>query len=682
MAVSRHAGGGQDNRRARVQAAVAEGLGRWHGNMAADAGGAESRRVAERIRVGTNGADMTGQAAHVGAEPMPVATPARTREDVIGPLPRRQQLLSPSGTRLQSPDLAPLTFDVGRLACLRRLFVWVGVAARLAFELVRHNAVGDGSQEGRARLVRESLERVGGTFVKFGQQIAMRIDLVPWAYCVEFSKMLDRMAPFSLDAALAAVESAIGRPWQEVFAVFDPEPIGAASIGCVYQARLHDGRMVAVKVRRPGIGELLAADLQVIDWLGTAVEALTLVRPGFTRNLRRELRETLLEELDFRREAQYQHTFRHNARRQAKRSFFTAPRVYFEYSNDRVLVQEHVTGMWLTEVIAAVESGDPDGHRMMAQLKIDPHLVGRRILWAAFWSMDEHLFFHADPHPANLLVGADSRITFVDFGSCGSFNEDQRAASERLGTCMQRDDVEGMTRATLKLLEPLPPVDVSVLMRQIQREYAQTLTTFRTKSKHTEWWERSSAQLWMAMLRICREHNLPIGLGTLRMIRASLLYDSIVLRLDPHISRFDEYEKFRGDRARFARDRWRRRIRDARSQLLLQAGTWAETGDELLERAQHALSIPTAGFGALVQKSVFAVTTMVRILGRAAMLGILATVVMARWRMAGAGTFDLFSAGLTVLRSALYQGTVGALVVFGLRQVLFRLREHDVRSAS
>src|SRR5207244_3726737 len=107
---------------------------------------------------------------------------------------------------------------------------------------------------------------------------------------------------------------AVGRPWQEVFAVFDPKPVGSASIACVYQAVLKDGTKVAVKVRRPQIGELFVADLRVLDWLAAVAEFLTIVRPGWTRGGRQGLRETLLEELDFRREAQYQDIFRRNAR--------------------------------------------------------------------------------------------------------------------------------------------------------------------------------------------------------------------------------------------------------------------------------------------------------------------------------------------------------------------------------
>src|SRR5262249_48624758 len=270
------------------------------------------------------------------------------------------------------------------------------------------------------------LQKAGGTFVKIGQQLAMRVDLLPGEYCAELSKMLDRMPAFPLEEALATVERATGKPWQEGFAVFDPEPVGSASIACAYQATLKNGTKVAVKIRRPGIGEMFMADFRVLDWLLGLAEFLAFVRPGFTIGFRRALRETLLEELDFRKEAHFQDIFRRHARRHAKKHFFTAPRVYFDLSSDEVLVQEFVSGMWLWEVIAAIEQNDPEGLKMMRELDIDPKVVARRILWAEFWSTNEELFFHADPHPANIAIGPGGSVTFIDFGSCGTFNNEQR----------------------------------------------------------------------------------------------------------------------------------------------------------------------------------------------------------------------------------------------------------------
>ncbi len=135
--------------------------------------------------------------------------------------------------------------------------------------------------------------------------------------------------------------------------MFDPEPIGSASIACVYQDILKNGDKVAVKVRRPRIGEMFAADLKALDWVSGIVEFLAMVRPDFTQNLRQELRNTLLEELDFYKEAHYQALFRHEAKR-SNYNFFTAPRVYAGLSGEDVIVQEFASGLWLSEILAAV----------------------------------------------------------------------------------------------------------------------------------------------------------------------------------------------------------------------------------------------------------------------------------------------------------------------------------------
>src|SRR5258706_5984187 len=177
--------------------------------------------------------------------------------------------------------------------------------------------------------------RAGGTLVKLGQQAAMRIDLLPWAYCVELSKMLDQMPPFPVAQALEAIDRTLGRSWQEVFAVIDPVPVGSASIACVYQATLKDDTKVVIKVRRPGIAEAFMADLKVLDWIAGLAEFLTIMRPGFTRNLRIELRAILLDELNFRSEGRFQDIFRRNAKKSG-RDFFTAPRAFFKLSGEEV----------------------------------------------------------------------------------------------------------------------------------------------------------------------------------------------------------------------------------------------------------------------------------------------------------------------------------------------------------
>src|ERR1051325_643674 len=505
----------------------------------------------------------------------------------------------------------------------------------------------------------------------------MRVDLLPWAYCVELSKMLDRMAPLPVEEALQAVERTIQRPWQDVFALFDPAPVGSASLACVYHAILKNGKKVVVKVRRPGIRELFGADLQVLDWLARLAEFLTIIRPGFTHKLRVELRDVLMEELDFRREARFQDIFRRNAKK-AGWTFFTAPRVYFEYSGEEVLVQEFVSGLWLWEVINIVEGKNLEGRALLQDLNIDPTIVARRILRVNYWSWDENVFFHADPHPANILVRPNNKLTLVDFGSCGSFNNQQRVALEQMVLSMQNQDVEAMTRATLSLMEPFQPVDLPLLIKYAEEEYMRVLHTFNTPAEYTEYWERTSARQWFVMIRTSQKFNLPMNLHMLRMIRSTLLYDSIVLRLDNRIDRYEEYIRFMKLRAQFVKGRWRRQIRaNTGDHVFLNLEETANTFNDLMIRAQSLLNRPVVNLGSTVNKWVFTVSVLGCMAGRILFITLaLVSVIQVLNYWIGAQVPFLNTLG-AVASNKVYLAFLGLTTLFSLRLIIFRLRDRD-----
>lgn len=614
-------------------------------------------------------------AAPKEAAATPVSFPPT--EEILQSLPRREQLRNLDERQIWLPFVEPLSVKVSFWRSLSRLVTWFRILAAIVLgtwgdRLIRRDTI-----ERRAVRLREALERAGGTFVKLGQQIAMRIDLVPWAYCVELSKMLDRMVPFSTEQALEAIERTIKRPWQEVFEVFDPKPIGSASVACVYQATLKGGTKVVVKIRRPGIAETFCADLQVLDWLSEIAEFMTLIRPGFTHNLRTELRDILMEELDFRREGRFQDIFRRNVS-QSGRDFFTAPRVYFDLSGNEVLVQEFVSGLWLWEVIALVENRTPEGDLLLHRLNIQPEIVARRILWAAFWSMDEHIFFHADPHPANILVRANNEITFIDFGSCGSFNNQQRIALEQMVLSMKNQDVESMTRASLSLMEPLPPVDLPMLVKQSQDEYLRVLHTFNTPAKYTQYWERTSARQWLVLIRIAQKFNLPMNLHMLRMIRATLLYDSIVLRLDNQLDRYQEYTQFMKDRAQLVKDKWRTKLKDnAGDNFFLNLEEFGKTFTDLMIRTQTTLGKPLVNLGSTVDKWIFMTSVISRMAGRILIVTILAITILSLLGMARGETIPVQGAFLAVAQNIFYQLFLAAALVLNIRHILFRLRDRD-----
>jgi len=603
-------------------------------------------------------------------------------ESILRSIPRRQQSIPQDERKLWIPIVESISVGPTFGKSLLRFFQWM----RLLFTIVlgdffdsvlRRNTI-----ERRAARFRKALERAGGTFVKLGQQMAMRVDLLPWAYCVELSKMLDRMTPFPVEKALQAIERTIKRPWQEVFEVFDPTPIGSASLACVYQATLKDGVKVVVKVRRPGIKEVFMADLQVLDWFARFAEFLTIMRPGFTNKLRIELREILMEELDFRREGRFEDIFRRNAKKTGWK-FFTAPRVYFEFSGDEVLVQEFVSGLWLWEVIAITEQKNAEGLAKLREMNIDPKVVARRILLAFFWSADEHIFFHADPHPANILIRPNNEITFIDFGSCGSFNNQQRVALEQMVLSMKSQDVDAMTRASLSLMEPLPPVDVPALVKHAQEEYMRVLHTFNTPAKYTQYWERTSARQWFVLIRVSQKFNLPMNLHMLRMIRATLLYDSIVLRLDNQLDRYEEYTQFMKIRAQLVKRKWRRKLRNnAGDGVFLNIEDFGNSFNDIMIRAQTILSKPIVNLGSTVNKWVFTASVLSRMGGRILIISVVFMGLYELFRIFSGDTGSFTSTLNHVLQNKFYQTLMLANVVFNIRLILVRLRDRDIRSSS
>jgi predicted unusual protein kinase regulating ubiquinone biosynthesis (AarF/ABC1/UbiB family) len=402
------------------------------------------------------------------------------------------------------------------------------------------------------------------------------------------------------------------------------------------------------------------------------------MRPGFTQKLRIDLREVLMEELDFRREARFADIFRRNARKTGWK-FFTAPHVYFEYSGDEVLIQEFVSGLWLWEVIAIREQKEARGLKLLKDLNIDPAVVARRILLAFFWSADEHVLFHADPHPANILVRPDNEITFIDFGSCGSFNNQQRVALEQMVLSMKNQDVEAMTRASLSLMEPLPPVDLPSLVKQAQEEYMRVLHTFNTPAEYTQYWERTSARQWFVLIRVAQKFNLPMNLHMLRMIRATLLYDSIVLRLDNHLDRYQEYTEFMKIRAQLVKRKWRRKLRDnAGDGIFLNVEDLGNTFNDLMIRAQTILSKPIVNLGSTVNKWVFATSVLSRMAGRVLFITLLGMGLVSLLNIFAGSPVSFALAAGQVIQNKIYQGFLLVALVFSARLILFRLRDRDL----
>jgi ubiquinone biosynthesis protein len=547
------------------------------------------------------------------------------------------------------------------------MLVWFHALAYYGLHRLRHRLHGRVTDAERGVLLRETLEKMGGTFVKLGQQLSTRLDLLPFETCNELSKMLDAMPPFPAEQAIAAVERATGKPLQETFAAFDPKPLGSASVACVYHAVLRSGEEVAVKVRRPGIAALFAADLAVLDLFCSVAEVLTLIRPGFTRAVRTEVRTMLIEELEFFSEARYQEIFRSQAKRD--RQPVTAPRVFHQHCGKDVIVSEFIKGVWLQDLVTAVDKHDEEALAYAASLGIDPRTVARRLLHTLYWANFENLFYHADPHPANVVVQPNNELVFLDFGACGPTLHRNRRNYVELFARQGKRDIQGMVQVFTNLISPLPPLDEHRLHRDGEALTARWQYGF--ESKHPEWWERSSAGMWIGMLELTRKYNIPVTIDTVRLVRSSLLYDTIAARLCDRIDMQREFTRYRRSaRKRALRRRTPRGV--GPGELAVELDRIAESLQRHVYDVERFAARPTISFSASPDKRWFAASDALR-LGAAALV----TTVLAV-TLAGGGTQEgsrLSPALDLALSSPWYWAVLALLGLRAYRTVRLRLGE-------
>jgi len=592
---------------------------------------------------------------------------------VIRPLPRPEGL----GV-VKAPDAAlpprrqEEVFKAGTLRTILRLFVWVRGGLHFIFGILADKLHGRDNIQRRAVRLRLAFEAMGTTFIKFGQQLSMRLDVLPYAYTRELESMLDRVEPMDEDAAIATVERVTKRSIDETFSAFDRKPIGSASVACVYQAVLRTGERVAVKVRRPGIGNRLAADMRALEWL-LAVAEMFFVPPGFTSNFMHELRTMLFEELDFVREARFTDLFRKKMRKTKQLGFATAPKVFFAHSSTEVLVTEFVQGIWMNELLTALESEDRDAIDKLREMNIEPLILARRIQLVARFNNFEHIFFHADIHPANLLVQPGNRIVLIDFGSCGSFSRKELNSWRRWFDAQSVNDVGGMVQAALGIIEPLPPIDKDEFALRLETMFWNDL--YAIKDKHSDWSERISARLWLGFLKLSREFRVPMRLNTLRMIRASMLADTIAARLDNDQDPYEEFRHYERGAGRRARKRTAKRLRR-----LLGPGKWTrlengiEAGLKFVYQVQKALdSLGTVSLVPLIGKAAEASILLFGVLGRIlVLLSIFATVYSVM-----DPHLTLPQVLLKVFKNYLYHAFVLIIVLIAVRKLRARLRDRE-----
>jgi predicted unusual protein kinase regulating ubiquinone biosynthesis (AarF/ABC1/UbiB family) len=441
---------------------------------------------------------------------------------------------------------------------------------------------------------------------------------------------------------------------------------------------LKNGQLVAVKVRRPGIGPLIAADLRALDWLLDLAEMLTIVQPGLTRRFRQDIRTILFGEMNFRAEARYIDLFR---RRSRNRADVSAPRVYFQYCSEEVLVSEFVSGVWMWELIAAVDGNDQAFLSQVRSQGIEPKGLARKLIRTMHREVLEELFFHADPHPANIVIKPNNGICFIDFGAVGRFSTQTRKTWRELMHHMMNGDITRMVNCSITFCGPLPPLDVERLGKAVEQIYADWL--YAQKSKDAEWWERSTAQAWLRYIEVARKFGVPVGLETIQFFRATFLYDSIVTRLDKDIDLAREYKGYAVQAAREARQRVRRsirkRFRGPTDMDYLQIEQLTDSAAQFLFQMQRNIENPIYHFRNIVGKIAYIVTMLLRLgylVGAGWGVALLANFVSKRWFGREIDWSAIWEAATSF---GWIQLLLVAVVLVLIRRIVIRLNQPDTK---
>lgn len=374
------------------------------------------------------------------------------------------------------------------------------------------------------RRFRELLQSQGGIYVKLGQLLSLQRDVLPRDYCTALFDLLDRMPEADPASIERVIEQELGLTPSACFDRFDPVPIASASIAQVHVAYL-DGRKLAVKVRRPGVEEVFASDLRLLGAVARWIGRLRIHSLAWFARVIGELELWTREELDFRNEARYQRAL---AKLTSRSAIQHVPEVVESLSTDRVLVSEFLEGPTLLQLIRELEreGSSGGGHRQLVT-DFDAEQLADRVVDTFVGNALENGLFHADLHPANLLVLPGNVLGFVDFGITGALSLHARRKISGLILAMTEND----PRRLVDQLFELSTFDDRARPGQFRAEIEEAMRHWY--ESETGRMTTSFSSVMIDILRVCRRNGILGTPDTIRYLRSVIGAEGLVHRFAP-----------------------------------------------------------------------------------------------------------------------------------------------------
>ena len=437
-------------------------------------------------------------------------------------------------SRLHEISLTFIRHGLGDL--VRRL----GVASLLerAGEVLLWTEVARSAQLEPQQRLRLAFEELGPTFVKLGQMLSMREDLLPPKWTTELARLRSNAAPVPFEQILAVIERSLGTPYAEAFVDLEREPAGAASIAQVHRARLHDGRAVVLKVRRPGIEAKVEADLRLLSHLAQFVEKeVAEARRYQPVRVLEEFRSSIMRELDLATEAHNMERFERNFRGEP---YVLIPHVFPQWTSEVMNVQEHIDGISAEDLVAVQRAG------------LDLKLLAERGVDNVLKMILEHGFFQADPHPGNVIYLPGNRIAMIDFGMTGRLSVARRHQIIDLLAGITRRDSEPMVDVLLDWAgeEVVDEERLAADVDELVADYADLPVK-----------DMRVGELIGRITTVMRTHGIVLPTDLTLMFKALITLEGSARKYDPDFRLVDRLKPFvdRALAARFAPDEVGRR---------------------------------------------------------------------------------------------------------------------------
>jgi ubiquinone biosynthesis protein len=379
-----------------------------------------------------------------------------------------------------------------------------------------------------ARLLADTLESLGATYIKLGQILAMRPDFLPLEYIEALSYFLDDVSPFPTSRAIQILEQELGGPASRFFRLFPDQPIASASFGQVYRAELLNGDIAAVKIQRPGVDALVRADLRSMALLTWAIDLSTALLTVKAGEIYREFKEYTLQELDYLLEARNVQRLYEDAKDSPLEHI---PRVYWELTRPKVLVLEFLDGIWVNDILAALAAGREAELAAWTAQGLDLYTVSVALVYVLMKQAFFHGTFHADPHAGNIVIMPGNVIGLVDFGIIGRLPSEYQRNMFRLMLSLGQGDTTGAFTAILRVLMPARYVN----LRSFRRDYESNMQGWLDAASDpvAPISEKTAAKLIFANLALIKRYGLHLPPVVSRFYRALLIADSVALQLSP-----------------------------------------------------------------------------------------------------------------------------------------------------